>query len=111
MSNTDLDALSDRSQSSGGDDAVCFTTGIRNGFFGAGTIHAYLSADRRHPLVVAGISWGTVTAAAMQRAYRELEENREENREDDSQLEAQRWSWFQRFLSRLADITATRSAQ
>src|SRR5215471_408790 len=57
-------------------DGVCFTAGITGAPFAAGVIHAYLAADRRPPLVVAGISIGALSAAAMQRAYRELHDQK-----------------------------------
>ena len=51
------------------DDAVCFSAGITGVAFGAGVIHAYLASDRKPPLIIAGISLGAVTAAAMERSY------------------------------------------
>jgi predicted acylesterase/phospholipase RssA len=83
----------------GGNDAVCFTAGFVGSTFGAGTIHAYLAADRDPPQVVAGISMGAITAAAMQRAYQELQEapDRGQSRE------VARWSWFRQYLCSFAD--------
>jgi predicted acylesterase/phospholipase RssA len=83
----------------GGNDAVCFTAGFTGAMFGAGTIHAYLAADREPPAVVAGISAGAINAAALQRCYQELKRSHStgENRE------ASRWSWFREYLSSLTD--------
>jgi len=78
-------------------DALGFTAGLEGAPFGAGVIHAYLAADRPAPLVVAGISVGAVTAAAMQRAYREL---RKESSAGGVR-EAQRWAWFRGYLGTL----------
>jgi hypothetical protein len=55
-----------------GHDAVCFTAGPQAAVVGAGVIHAYLAARRRAPRAVAGISLGSLNAAAMQRVYRDL---------------------------------------
>jgi predicted acylesterase/phospholipase RssA len=76
------------------DDAVCFTAGLQGASFGAGTVHAYLASDRTPPKVTAGISVGALTAAVMERCYRELRESR---------TEAARWTWFRRYLSFLLD--------
>lgn len=76
------------------DDAVCFTAGLHGLSFGAGAIHAYLASDRTPPRIAAGISTGALTAAAMERSYRELRESR---------TEAARWTWFRRYLSFLLD--------
>ena len=60
------------------------------------------------PKVVAGISMGALSAAAMQRAYREL--NRQKTaagpNPDDQQkksIERDRWEWFRKYLSFLTD--------
>ena len=53
------------------DDGVCFSAGHTGAPFGAGFIHAYLASDRKPPVVVAGISLGAVTAAVMERSYRD----------------------------------------
>jgi hypothetical protein len=53
-------------------DGICFTAGITSAPFAAGVIHAYLAADRRPPMVVAGISMEALSAAGMQRAYHKL---------------------------------------
>src|SRR5947209_5821630 len=63
-----------KKDSKDGNDAVCFTPGFPGATFGAGTIHAYLAADRNPPKVVAGISLGTLSAAVMQRCYKDLDE-------------------------------------
>jgi len=76
------------------DDAVCFTAGLHGVSFGAGTIHAYLASDRTPPRITAGISVGALTAAVMERCYRELRESR---------TEAARWTWLRRYLSFLLD--------
>ncbi len=76
------------------DDAVCFTAGLHGVSFGAGTIHAYLASDREPPKITAGISVGALTAAVMERCYRELRSSR---------TEAARWTWFRRYLSFLLD--------
>jgi predicted acylesterase/phospholipase RssA len=76
------------------EDAVCFTAGLHGVSFGAGTIHAYLASDRTPPKITAGISVGALTAAVMERCYRELRESR---------TEAARWTWLRRYLSFLLD--------
>ncbi len=76
------------------DDAVCFTAGLHGVSFGAGTIHAYLASDRTPPKITAGISVGALTAAVMERCYRELRKSR---------TESARWTWFRRYLSFLLD--------
>jgi len=76
------------------EDAVCFTAGLHGVSFGAGTIHAYLASDRTPPKVTAGISVGALTAAVMERCYRDLRESR---------TEAARWTWFRHYLSFLLD--------
>ena len=76
------------------EDAVCFTAGLHGVSFGAGTIHAYLASDRTPPKVTAGISVGALTAAVMERCYRELRESRSETA---------RWTWLRRYLSFLLD--------
>ena len=76
----------------GGNDAVCFTSGLKGAAFAAGVIHAWLASDRLPPLVAAGISTGAISAAAFQRCYRELEGSAPDS------LERQRWEWFRRYL-------------
>lgn len=81
-------------------DAICFTSGLNGAPFSAGLIHAYLAAARPPPLIVAGISVGALSAAAMQRCYRELEKA---NTANDKDQEAWRWEWFRRYLHFLTD--------
>jgi predicted acylesterase/phospholipase RssA len=92
--------MTDRSKPS---DALCFTAGFSGAPFDAGVIHAYLAADRPAPAVVAGISVGAVSAAAMQRAYRELEACRPEpaggNR---AAREIARWRWCREYIEALS---------
>src|SRR5882762_6542492 len=83
----------------GGKDAVCFTAGFTGAMFGAGTIHAYLAADREPPAVVAGISTGAINAAAMQRCYQELRNSPQAG----ERREVLRWRWFRQYLSMLID--------
>src|SRR5205085_10262250 len=77
-------------------EAVCFASGLRSVAFGAGVIHAYLAADRQPPKVVAGISIGAVSAAAMQRCYREL--NDAKLGKSDVPVEVARWKWYRTYL-------------
>ena len=81
----------------GGNDAVCFTSGPAGVPFSAGVIHAWLATDRKPPLVAAGISMGAVSAAALQRVYREL------GAAGPDDLEGKRWDWFRRYLSSAVD--------
>jgi predicted acylesterase/phospholipase RssA len=83
-----------------GNDAVCFTAGPEAAVVGAGTIHAYLAARRQHPKVVAGISLGALNAAAMQRAYRELQGSAGQTAPEQ---ESARWTWFRHYLETLSD--------
>src|SRR5215472_3579735 len=75
-----------------GKDAVCFTAGPKGAPFSAGVIHAFLAADRPAPKVAAGISMGALSAAALERCYRELIASGNTDRE------ARRWDWFRRYL-------------
>ena len=89
-------------------DGVCFTAGITGAPFAAGVIHAYLAADRRPPKVAAGISMGALSAAAMQRAYHELHDQKTAAgpHPDDQQkksIERARWEWFRKYLAFLTD--------
>ncbi|HEX7288682.1 MAG TPA: patatin-like phospholipase family protein [Candidatus Angelobacter sp.] len=93
-----------------GKDAVCFTPGFPGATFGAGVIHAYLAADRDPPKVAAGISLGTVSAAVMQRCYRDLRNARKDEagakKRGDSRperIESARWQFFNKYLSFLGD--------
>ena len=78
-------------------EAVCFTAGAQGAAFGAGVIHAWLASDRTEPRVVAGISMGSITAAAMQRSMIERQPPGVER------TEASRWGWFQRYLEDVLD--------
>ncbi|MGH9666686.1 MAG: hypothetical protein ACRD9L_19860, partial [Bryobacteraceae bacterium] len=80
-----------------GKDAVCFTAGHKGAPFSAGVIHAYLAADRPAPKVAAGISTGALSAAAIDRVYRELHKS-----SGTGDREARRWSWFRRYLDLLS---------
>ncbi len=87
----------------GGQDAVCFTAGLRGAAFGAGVIHAWLASDREPPLASAGISVGALSAAAMQKAYRELESpspaaGPPAPHQGGAELERRRWNWYRRYL-------------
>lgn len=82
-------------------EAVCFTAGPRGAPFGAGTIHAWLASDRPAPKVVAGISMGSVTAAAMQRCLQELQDAKAGKVRRP--VGAARWAWFEHYLTELSD--------
>jgi predicted acylesterase/phospholipase RssA len=88
----------------GGKDAVCFTAGLRGAAFGAGVIHAWLASDREPPVAAAGVSVGALSAAAMQKAYRELESPAPSGQpapppeQAGADLERRRWSWYRRYL-------------
>lgn len=88
----------ERTPNTEGHDAVCFTAGPKAAIVGAGTIHAYLAARRPAPLVAAGISLGALSAAAMQRAYREVAEAAGAGEEV---RRAARWTWFRKYLQAL----------
>lgn len=77
------------------DEGVCFTAGIQGAPFGAGVIHAYLAAGRKPPRVVTGISMGSLTAAAFQRAFRESLKNPAQ--------EDMRWQWYRRYLKAISE--------
>ena len=85
-----------------GRDAVCFTAGIKGAAFSAGVIHAYLAADRKAPKVAAGISTGALSAAALERCYRELERPAGTS-DTDKEREVRRWSWFRRYLETITN--------
>ena len=77
-------------------EAICFTAGAQGAAFGAGVIHAWLASDRKQPRVVAGISTGLISAAAMQRSMHE-------RGSEEDRTEASRWRWFQRYLKDVTD--------
>jgi predicted acylesterase/phospholipase RssA len=79
-----------------GKDAVCFSSGPEAAVFGAGTVHAYLAADRPPPVVAAGISSGALAAAVFHKCYKELRRARTDR-------EAARWGWLRRYLSFLSN--------
>jgi len=88
-------------------DALCFTAGYKGGPFAAGVIHAWLAADREAPVVAAGISFGALSAAALQRCYQELEKAAADvrGRKEDlpKEREVRRWRWFRRYLNTLSE--------
>src|SRR5215475_13586256 len=84
-------------------EAVCFTAGASGAVFAAGVIHAHLAADRASPAVVAGISAGCLSAAAMQRCYQELAAARATGAQTGTTVEAARWTWFRRYLTAVWD--------
>lgn len=77
-------------------EAVCFTAGAQGAAFSAGVIHAWLAADRKQPRVVAGISMGSISAAAMQRSMHE-------RGTEGQRTEGSRWGWFRRYLDDVTD--------
>jgi len=87
----------------GATDAVCFTAGASGVPFAAGVVHAYLAADRPAPVVAAGISTGALSAAAMQRVYRELADAQADPGATPGGVEAARWEWFRRYVTVLTD--------
>ena len=87
----------------GPSDAVCFTAGAAGVPFAAGVVHAYLVADRPAPVVAAGISTGALSAAAMQRVYRELAAAASDRAAAPATVEAARWEWFRRYVTALTD--------
>jgi predicted acylesterase/phospholipase RssA len=87
----------------GATDAVCFTAGASGVPFAAGVVHAYLAADRPAPVVAAGISTGALSAAAMQRVYRELADAQVDPGATPGGVEAARWEWFRRYVTVLTD--------
>src|ERR1022692_91237 len=96
-------------------EAVCFSAGMVGAVMGAGVIHAYLASQRRAPKIVAGVSVGALSAAAMQRAFGELEKAKAaEGAKLDSadptiqagaagRVESARWTWFRKYVSYLSD--------
>src|SRR5688572_6475361 len=100
MDGTPLEEPLDRSN---GGEAVCFTAGPAGAVFALGAIHAWLAADRRAPEVIAGISVGAVSAAAMQRCCRDLETAKGNAEVGSEKIEATRWEWFRKYLFALSD--------
>ena len=92
----------DAGNRTGGNEAVCFTAGPAGAVFAIGAIHAWLAADRLPPQAAAGISSGSITAAAMQRSYREIENLRRGNVSPE-RLESARWNWFRKYLGEMSD--------
>ena len=88
---------------SNGGEAVCFTAGAAGAVFALGAIHAWLAADRRAPEVIAGISTGAVSAAAMQRCCRDLETAKGNAEVGSEKIEATRWKWFRKYLFALSE--------
>ena len=106
-----------------GNDALCFTPGFPGATFSAGAIHAYLAADREPPKVVAGISLGTLSAAVIQRCYKDLQEAKcnfkqakaeitkdpgniqkaEAVEQSKGELIRTRWMFFRKYLSAITD--------
>src|SRR5689334_20477612 len=87
-----------------GGEAVCFTAGLKGAPFGAGVIHAFLAADRKAPLIVAGISMGALNTAAFQRSYKELCAARTAGGSNGcgaAEIESSRWSWYRKYLRSL----------
>jgi predicted acylesterase/phospholipase RssA len=86
-------------------EAVAFTAGPSGAFFAAGTIHAWLAADRTKPAVAAGISMGALSAAAMQAALLEIERFGYgcplRRSRKTRQAEAARWDWFRKYVATL----------
>ena len=82
-----------------GADAVCFTAGPKGAPFSAGVIHAFLASDRPAPTVAAGISSGALSAAALERSFRELAQAAPNTPE----REVARWNWFRRYLETITN--------
>lgn len=75
-------------------DAVCFTARPDGARFSDVVIHAFLPSDRPAPKLAVGISSGALSAAGMERAYREVNQSDS----DAPNREVARWRWFRRFL-------------
>lgn len=87
-------------------EALCFTVGPKAAVFSCGVIHAYLAADRPAPGIAAGISMGSLSAAAIQRCYQDLQNAKESATRGKlraEQVEAARWKWFRKYLAALTD--------
>src|SRR5262249_30210736 len=83
-------------------DALCFTAGLPAALFGAGVIHAYLAAERPAPKVAAGVSLGALTAAVLQRCYKDLNEATTHGLGEKA-LESARCRFSRRYLAKLTD--------
>jgi hypothetical protein len=83
-------------------DAICFTSGPSGAAFSAGVIHAWLAADREAPLIAAGVSMGSVSAAALEFCYRELNNARIPGA-GHALIEQKRWEWYRRYLSAVTE--------
>ena len=79
-------------------EGLCFTSGVQGLPFGAGVIHAYLAAGRGSPRVVAGISMGSLTTAAFQRAFREATPASGAEVTEDV-----RWRWYRKYLRAISE--------
>ncbi len=79
-------------------EAVCFTAGASGLPFGAGVIHAWLALNRPPPKVAAGISAGSINAAAFWATWHEPQEGASH----ESQA-VRRRARFRDYLSMLAD--------
>jgi predicted acylesterase/phospholipase RssA len=82
--------------------AVCFTAGIDGVPFALGLIHAYLVSGQPPPSIVAGISSGALSAAALQRCYLEIDKAASAGATQE-QIEEARWRWFRRYLAFIVD--------
>ena len=83
-----------------GTDAVCFTAGPQGIPFSAGVIHAWLASDRAQPQVIAGISAGALSGAALARACQELAQA---GALLPAAREARRWNWFRQYLDAITN--------
>src|SRR5258708_2360549 len=85
-----------------GTDAVCFTAGPRGIPFSAGVIHAWMASDREAPPVIAGISSGALSAAALARACEKRDGVKTEALSPDER-ESRRWVWFRQYLDAITN--------
>jgi predicted acylesterase/phospholipase RssA len=89
-----------------GTDAVCFTAGPQGIAFSAGVIHAWLASDRGTPKVMAGISAGALSAAALARACQKRDEAKAlppDQSLSPAELESRRWTWFRQYLDAITN--------
>src|SRR3974390_625813 len=94
--------LNDRSTGGEPGPAVCFTAGVDGVPFALGLIHAYLVSGQPAPSIVAGISAGALSAAALQRCYLEIHKAEKAGATPD-QIEEARWRWLRRYLAFVVD--------